>query len=508
MRNIISRFPLIAMIAVIMGMTAGCTDPQNNEGGSNTFKVELKEVGAGYVDLNVTASAGFEAAYSIGTSQRKISNPSILFASGKKIKVVPGETLRISADIQENTAYYLYIAAKLDAETYSEIFEIQFTTGEFEFTNMLTVVGVDYDGYKMNIKVPKSVKEEEFAIRYNQSDLMMYNYMTKHKGVDDYFTLLYNASEFTLEDKVLEYSEEFNWESAGADVNEDGVIDDNDIMIRWNPISPGEPVVFVAGEFGWMQIPDDFNSEDNYEVNGFTYPAGWKPGYYLPCLDSEAYWAYIDGSKAPQTRGMNIIDADVRTDIDHLWTGAFERKIFRVRIPEEMEPKVNISVENIGPVNATVIFDPEDGVSQFAYAILDEDSYEMMVDLCDGKEEYLQWAISSFYGYYSFGTGVSAGYTEIVLEDFFVNVPAETKIYVLATAMGGDEDVNVASKQSFSRYEFSTTAKTMGTPNSFATKAAMPMPEASMVMTLVTVLWPKRRLNSRPISSIRAMSIW
>ena len=33
-------------------------------------------------------------------------------------------------------------------------------------------------------------------------------------------------------------------------------------------------------------------------------------------------------------------------------------------------------------------------------------------------------------------------------------------------------------------------AKTRGTPNSLATKAAMPMPDASMVITLVTVLWP------------------
>ena len=47
------------------------------------------------------------------------------------------------------------------------------------------------------------------TIRYNHCDLMMYKYQTdpKYGGNDDYFTLLYNASAFTREDKTLEYSE-------------------------------------------------------------------------------------------------------------------------------------------------------------------------------------------------------------------------------------------------------------------------------------------------------------
>ena len=111
MKNLFSKFPIIAVIALVMGIIVGCEDP-NKEGPNNEqngFSVELKEVGAGYIDLNVTASAEYEAAYSLGTSKRTITNPSILFASGKKVTVVPNETLRLTESLQETTTYYLYI---------------------------------------------------------------------------------------------------------------------------------------------------------------------------------------------------------------------------------------------------------------------------------------------------------------------------------------------------------------------------------------------------------------
>lgn len=463
MTKFITKFPIIAILALLLGTIAGCEDPKAQTGGNEgKFSVSFKEAGPGYVVLNITASTELDAAYSIGTAKRNISNPSILFASGKKVKVGAEETLRISADIQETTEYYVYIAAKLSADKYSEIFEINFTTEDFEFANLLTVVGVEPDGYKMQITVPKSVKTGKSAIRYNQCDLMMYNYQTspKYGGNDDYFTLLYNASAFTTEDTTLEYSESVNWDEAGADINEDGVIDENDITIKWNPISPGEPIVFVAGEFEWMEIPEDWDNEKNYSVNGFDYPAGWDPGYYLPCLDSEAYWGYYG-----ITKGINIIDATVNTDIDKFWTGAFQRKIFTVKQPEKMDAKVNIEVADIGPVNATVIMTPEEGVEQFAYGIFDDAALNIMKELCDGKEEFFQWAVSSFFGVYTFGTGVSAGVTEIELEDIFVSVPSNSNIHVLVTAMGNSN----ATVQSFNSFTFQTTEKSMGAPEIIVT---------------------------------------
>lgn len=453
------KFPIIVLMAMTLGIVAGCKDPNNTDGPNNKggFSVELQEFGAGFVSLKVNADAEYEAAYSIGTSKRTINNPSILFASGKKVTVVPGETLRISADIQETTTYYLYIAAKLSAEAYSEIYEIEFTTGEFEFANLLTVVGVDYDGYQMQVTVPKSVKTGTSAIRHNQSDLMMYNYQTKLGGMDDYFLLLYNAGAYLREDTLLEYSEELNWEQVDQDLNEDGVIDENDISIRWNPISPGEPVVFIAGEYEWMEIPEDWDNSKNYQVNGFYYPAGWEPGYYLPCVDSTAYWAAV------HTKSMNNIDVSVKTDMDHTWTGAFQRKTFKIQEPEPMDAKVNIEAVDVTAVDATLIFTPDEGVAMYAFAVLDDTALKDMLDLCDGKEEYLQWAVTSYFGAYAFGARVGAGVAEVQLDGgiFYEGmVPSDSDIHVLATAMGNER----GTVQSFTRYTFHTKEKVMDAP--------------------------------------------
>lgn len=464
MRRIISKFPVIAVIALTLGILSGCEEPISGEKGDLAFSVELKEFGPGYVDLMVSASQQFEAAYSVGTSKRNITNPSILFASGKKVTVVPNETLRLSADIQENTEYFVYVAAKLNSETYSDIYEFNFTTGEFEFSNLLTVVGVDYDGYKMNVSVPSSVKKGAAkddktgttAIRYSQCDLMMYTFKQKYTNADDYFHLLYNAGDHLTEDAVLEYSSETNWQEAGMDINEDGVIDENDITVRWNPISPGEPVVFIAGEFEWMEEPEDLDKNENYNVNGFYYPAGWEPGYYLPLIDSEKYWAYYQGD----TKSMNLINPALKTDLDPFWTGAFQRKTFTVKKPEPMDAKVKIEVADVGPVNATVIFTPEEGVEMYAYGIFDDTALNQMIELCDNNEDYLQWAITSYFGAYTFATGVAAGNAEIELDDFFIDVPSNSNIHILTTAMGDE----MATKQSFNRLTFQTTEKTMDAP--------------------------------------------
>ena len=472
-KHTIMKIRIISLYAIVSAMLCflGCTDPNATESGKESFSVELGESGPGYVDLKVTASTSLEAAYSIGTNKRNITNASILFASGKKATLQPNETFRIFDDIQGETEYFLYIAAKLNADKFSEIIEINFTTPEFASNGLITVVGVDYDGYKMNIKVPSSVKDGGSAIRYNQSDLMMYNYMTKYNGTDDYYALIYNAGEFTTEDYVKEYSHAINWEQSDADINEDGKIDENDLLYRWNPISPGEPVVFVAGEFEWMEIPEDFDNNLNYEVNGFSYPAGWQPGYYLPCLDGEKYWSYVSG-ESPQTKGMNIISADVKTDIDEFWTGAFQRKIFRVREPEKMESTVKVSAVDVGPVNATVVLEPAKDVVMFAYAVLDDSALNQMLELCDGKEEYLQWAVSSYFGVYNFGSRQGAGYTELALTEVFYDVPANSNIHVLVTAMGDE----TGSKQSFVHYTFQTLEKTIeGGPEIIVT----PLPDQS-----------------------------
>ena len=152
---------------------------------------------------------------------------------------------------------------------FSNIITIPFTTTEYTLSELLTVVDQYYDGYKMRLTLPKETKDRKNAIRYTQCCIMMFNYM---KGTtDDYFNCLYNGGQYAVNDTTVVYSEENNGYQTGQDSDGDGEIDWD---TRFNPISPGEPVVFVAGEFEWME------DDPSYETENFKFPAGWDAGYW------------------------------------------------------------------------------------------------------------------------------------------------------------------------------------------------------------------------------------
>ena len=459
MKNSFIKALMLLLAVVSCGFLTSCEEEQ----AMKQFNVTFKEAGPGYVTLMATVPGPTQIAYMCETSPRRMENPSIIFMSGTRATIPADGEFQLMADIKANQKYYIYLVARLSASEYSQIFTIEFETEEFKFDNLATVVAVGYDGYKMHISVPESVKNSvpgtagSRAIRYNQCCMMMANYMRGTNKTDDYFSLLYNAGDYVTEDKTLEYSETVNWAEAGVDVNEDGVVNEEDLSIRWNPIAPGEPVVFVAGEFEWMQIPADYVSEENYNIHGFDYPAGWEPGYYLPCIDSAKYWGNV------ATKSVGILDWDMPAETDEFWTGVFQRKIFRTRVPDKLDAKIDVEVVDLGPVDGTVVITPDSKIKQFCFGVFDQGSYDQLLELLDGREEYLQWAVTSYFAMYNFGTGVimpsagevSAPVTEIQLSKFFYDVPADTKYHVLVTGMGAED----GSTQCFEHYEFSTPAK-------------------------------------------------
>ena len=295
MKNLLNKILLVALVAVLGGVLSGC----NPEPEMKQFSVSFKGYGPGYVSVMVTQPNPTTVAYVVSETPISTMNPTLLNVMGTQTTFyTEGEQQLLDFPVEANTKYYVYLVGLL-GENFSKMYEYEFETGEFVFDQLATVIGVSPDGYKMHIKVPESVKTSQHgkpgsrAIRYTQGDLMIYNFYKS--GSDDYFNLLYNAGRYVTEDTIIEYSDALNWGEAGADINEDGVVDSLDISIQWNPIAPGEPVVFVAGEFEWMEEPDEFKtggelSDSTYTMNGFPFPGGWEAGYYLPCIDAQKYW--------------------------------------------------------------------------------------------------------------------------------------------------------------------------------------------------------------------------
>lgn len=460
---------LFAALAVVMsGLLTGC----NPEEKVKQFSVAFKEAGPGHVTLTATVPGVTKCAYLITENEpAAMMNPTILNMAGKSLYIYSdGDVQLLDFEIKENTKYYVYFVAILSDSSFSQLYEWEFETGEFTFNQLATTVAVAPDGYKMRITVPESVKNSVHgqpgsrAIRYSQSDLMLYNF---YRSTDtDYSHLLYNAGKYLTEDTTLSYSDAENWGTTGADTNLDGVVDDNGTGLLWNPIAPGEPVVFLAGEFEWMAEPEDLHADSNYVVNGFYYPAGWEPGYYLPCIDSAKYWGNIFASKA-MTKGLNnITNIDLSTPFDNAWTGAFQRKLFRTRVPDVLNAKIDVKVEDLRSVNATIVITPDEQVYRYLFTILDTGMYEEMLRLLDGNAEYLQWAVTSYFSMYNFGAiEVKAGagsstapIAEVVLEDLLY-VQDDSKYHVLVTGMSGE----IGSPQCFTHFEFSTPKKTKTT---------------------------------------------
>lgn len=457
MNNELSVFRSLRMLVAIVvgGVFVACNPIQEKE-----FSITFKEAGAGYVVVNASMNSATEISFVCQEEELGNLDRNLVFMMGKKQELAKSGEYRLMADVKENTNYHLYVVARLSAKEYSDVYVFDFTTSEFAFSELCTVTATAYDGYKMHITVPESVRSTEprtagsKGIRYTQSCLMMYN--TMRQRYDEYWMLLTNAGPCTTEDVTVEYSDELNRTQSTEDMNEDGVVDEKDQTIRWNPISPGEPVVFMAGEFEWMELPPEYQGKDapNYVVDGWAYPAGWEAGYYLPMIDGEKYDAYYNSGK---TKGMGIInDIDVSSELDEAWTGAFQKKIFRTALPEKLDGTVEVEVSDVGPVDATLTFTPSSNVLFYSVVILDEELYGEMLKLLDGKEEYVQWATASYFAMANFGAMYLEGRKSVVLSDIFYDVPADTEYMVLVTGMGDEK----GSKQFFERHTFSTPPKT------------------------------------------------
>ena len=277
MKNFFLKLTFVASILAMFAVT-GC-DKFGKNGGD--FSVSIKEVGPEYVELDIKGGEVIEMAYIITKVEYSAAEvqPKDVFKKGTEITTKGGDVVRLSQNIDQNTQYYLYACARKNAEEFTKLFILPFKTTQYQLSELVTVVDQYYDGYKVRLTLPKETKDKKNAIRYNQCCIMMYNYM-KDQGNNDYSSLLYNGQRYAVSDTTLIYSEEQNWYQADSDSDGDGQLDWD---TYYNPISPGEPVVFVAGEFSWMEETPE------YENDYFMYPSGWPSGYYYPALSTDYF---------------------------------------------------------------------------------------------------------------------------------------------------------------------------------------------------------------------------
>ena len=309
-------FSLSLLVSLFAFCFTGC---KHTEEGTGDFSLTVKNVGADYVEIFVTAPKTVEMAY-ILTEDAQLVTPAVLFATGTVVTVDPGQTLKITEGIWQDKEYHLYAVAKLDDANFSEKVVLDFKTKKYQFDEMITIVETYYDGYKVHVAVPEEVKAKGHVLRYGSTSLAMYNKATQLYGTSDVDRLIGNGNvygRYIKNDSTLVFNNENIYER-----NPDGSFYvDPETGEMWDihdPIAPGEPCVFLLGEFAWASSSQEI--EDKIGV------AGWNPAYIIPMYD-------------------------FRTDT---WTGEFKKTEFRAKEPALLDAEINVvdkeDVEAVRPI--------------------------------------------------------------------------------------------------------------------------------------------------------------
>lgn len=430
MKNFFKKLSFIALFGAICGSIASC-GPQEEQPGvtGGDFAIEVKEVGADYVDILVSAPSTLEMSYMV-SEEPILTTAAVLFkedGKGTIITVNHGDVVRVKNGVVQDKDYYLYACAKLNSMEYSPILCVTFKTKKYEFSETVTVVETYYDGFKVHVAVPAEVKAKGNVLRYGATSLAMYNKATQLYGTQDVDRLIGNGNvygRYIKNDSTLVFNHDNIYEK-----NPDGSIyKDPDTGEPWDihdPIAPGEPCVFLVGEFEWAETSQEI--EDKIGI------AGWKPAYILPMYDF----------------------------MSDTWTGEFVKKEFRAKEPALLNAEINIEVSDISPIDANIYIDIDDNVYQYIYAVMDVNTYNAMLGLCGGNEDYIQWFLTSYLAL--FELGVEAQYTDLEINaaSHFTEPLAAGEDYVIVLTALGDAE---GTTQKFVKKEFTAAKATKPRP--------------------------------------------
>ena len=408
MKKLFNVSLLLTLFAFCMSF-AGC-----QKEGHGDFSLSVKEVGADYVDLTVTAPNAVEMYYIVSEEPTLVTD-AVLKKTGTAMNVEPGMVVRIDKGIVQDTHYYLYAVAALDEATFSGRVELEFTTKNYTFDETVRIVETYYDGFKVHVTVPEKVKEAGHVLRYGYSSLATYNKATKLYGTTDVARLIQNGNiggRYIKNDATMVY-----------DVNNLYEIVDGEEIDLHDDIFPNEPGVFLVGEFRWGASKEEIEEEIGI--------SGWYPSYVIPLYDWQS----------------------------GLWTGEFQKVEFKMKEPQELDAEFNVDVYDITPLDAKVYFEPDDNVAMYVYMILDDNTYNSLVDLCGG-EENVQWFIASVGGFYE-GATMGMGAMEINAMSMFTEPLNKDSRYRILINAWGDKQ---GTSQKFIVEEFRTKAATQPKP--------------------------------------------
>jgi hypothetical protein len=240
---------LCAIFAFVVALTMGaCSpDPQTQEPTPEPPVEELTDV---KFEVAVDVATPFGAEIIVKTKNVKefayiVSDEpkaaAAIFMAGEDSQVTISDTesetstkVTISG-LESERAYKAFFAYRMaNDKLCMDVVEVSFTTVNFG-DDIVTITNLDYNGVALYLQIPELVKQNGNALRYSTTSLAMYNYIRDYYHNIEPDMLLFNAQQYTTEDKTVRYDEENNYErDENGNVIEDGAS-------YADPKVPGEP---------------------------------------------------------------------------------------------------------------------------------------------------------------------------------------------------------------------------------------------------------------------------
>lgn len=452
-----NKILLVALVAVFGVALAGC----NPEKDLLPFSVRVVSAGTNSVDVEVVTNgiSVYEVAYIVDTELGESYSAPVIFVTAGDSRT-KSKQFRIEG-LEADVDYYIHFAAKRSATTTpTDYYMLKVTTKDYsQYDKMLTLWDTDYYGFKLRITTPDIVKKnpEKYSVRYTFTNLAMYLMQKILNGTADFEMLTTNAGMHTNRSKTIDFNEtnEVLYDEYG-----EVVYDENGETI-WihDAIVPGEPYVFLAAPFQWVEKDDPLC------------PYGWNSGYHLHTFD-EVAWEENRASVTPSTtEGMEWVN-----DEDTFWKHDFQRLFFTVRQPEEFaedfDELVTLENEVITPIKYSVDVIPEDEKAMYCYAIVDQATYNAVLPWLDNNESYMQWFLTSYLAFYELGALTAQGATTITTNDLYYDgLEAETLYHLLIVYLGTEN----GKQQKYLDYTFTTARKTKPAPEIVVTPKKVPV---------------------------------
>ena len=468
-KSILKMFLLMAAGVSALAVSS-CNEPApvpGPQGDDPILEVSVKSVTETTAELGINMVGLEEVAYILATEEGDYSNRAVVFAKG--VAVDTTATSVMLTDLQANTKYWAYFAAKVDSDNYYvDVVSVDFTTNDYTFDKMLTLVDTEYQGYKVRITVPEEVKKEpkKYGIRYNFGSLLDVLMSKYEMGRTWAVSLMENGHgcmgwQETQKDTTV-YIHPWNQNRQNPDGSYYIDPESGEEVMLHTPIAPGEPYLFVAGQYRYGHL-----DETGW---GWSYGEESKDwGYYIPLWDQEAWMAENGDSPKKTNLIFDPAAGVIETGEEKYWednsfgeNGAIQVLYFQTKQPELLETDFEVVVDEVSAIDAQISFITDENTYCYSYVICSDSMYQTLVhDLLLGHEEWLQWLVCSYYGMRQLYFPTLEGNAQINARDFNGVPLDEENLYHILVTVTGDEN---GSKQKFIHETFETVAKTKEAP--------------------------------------------